>query len=158
MLSHDADNLFVTVTARSLNPRLVIISRASNEKSEAKMRSAGATRVLNPYRSGGRLMVRQLLQPSVTEFIDEIQEFADPALCLEEIQVQPGSILAGTMLKDSPIKRQMNLLVIGVRRTDQQMLFNPPVDTAPQVGDILVVLGRQENLHRLERLADGGPA
>jgi len=155
VLSQDADNLFVTLTARGLNPRLIIISRAMNAKSEAKMLTAGATRVLNPYASGGRLMVRQLLEPSVTEFIDEIQEFEDPDICLEEIQVEEGSSLAGTMLKDSPIRRQTDVLVVGIRHGDQRAQFNPPADAAPQAGDTLLVLGKGENLRRLEQLALG---
>jgi len=154
VLSHDADNLFVTLSARNLNPKLIIIARASNEKNEAKMIAAGATRVLNPYRSGGRLMVRQLLQPSVTEFIASIEEFTEAEVCLEEIQVQAGSTLAGTMLKDSPIKRELNLLVIGVRRGGRTV-FNPAIDLAPEAGDTLLVLGRLDNLRRLERLAMG---
>jgi len=160
VLPHDADNLFVTLTARSLNRELTIIARSSNEKNESKMLVAGATRVLNPYSDGGRRMVRQLLHPVVTDFMDVIIAGIDPDLSLEEVQVQPGSSLAGVMLRDAPIRREMDIVVLGVRREnkDDELVFNPPPDLAPQAGDVLVVLGRKDNLRRLEVLAENPEA
>ena len=102
VLPSDADNLFVTLSARTLNPKLTIIARASSPKSETKMLTAGATRVLNPYYSGGRLRVRQLRHPSVTEFIDAIHDPSAPEVCLEEIEIRTGSRLDGLALQDAP--------------------------------------------------------
>jgi voltage-gated potassium channel len=153
VMPHDADNLFVTLTARKLNPELTIVTRASIDKNEPKMITAGANRVLNPYRNGGRLMVRQLLQPSVTEFIDVISG-SEMKLSLEEVELQAASTLAGVTLREAPIRKEMDVIVVGVRR-GEEMIFNPPPDHAPQAGDVLVVLGRPENLRRLEKLAAG---
>ena len=154
VLPHDADNLFVTLSARSLNPGLTVVARASKEKNESKMLAAGATRVLNPYSDGGRRMVRQLLHPAVTDFMDVIIAGMDPDLSLEEVRLQPGSSLAGVMLRDAPIRRDMDVIVLGVRRNDGELVFNPHPDLAPQAGDVLVVVGRKDNLRRLETLAD----
>jgi voltage-gated potassium channel len=155
VLPSDADNLFVTLTARHLNANLTVVARASNEKNEPKMLTAGANRVLNPYRSGGRQMARQLLQPSVTEFFDLITGGIDTGLSLEEVELQPGSTLAGVTLRDAPIRKEMDVIVVGVRRRSEGLIFNPPPDLAPQAGDILLALGRRENLIRLEQLAAG---
>lgn len=161
-LTHDADNLFVALGARGLNRDLTIIARASNDKNGKKTIAAGATRVLNPYLNGGRLMARQLLHPSVTEFIDAITGErggigAEPGLSLEEVQLQPGSNLAGVMLRDAPIRKNLDVIVVGVRRADRTFLFNPTPELAPGAGDVLIVLGAPENLRRLETLAEGGP-
>lgn len=155
VLPRDGDNLIVTLTARGLNPRLTIVARASKTKNESKILTAGADRVLNPYRNGGRLMARQLLHPAVTEFIDVISEVGGEGLDLEEVQLQPGSSLAGVSLRDSPIRAEMNTIVVGVRRQDRPMTFNPSSELTPQVGDTLIVLGHRDDLQRLERLAAG---
>jgi voltage-gated potassium channel len=153
VLSHDADNLFVALTARNQNKKMTIVARASSEKNETKMIAAGANRVLNPYRTGGQQMARQLLQPAVTEFFDVLTGGRDTGLDLEEIELQPGSSLVGVSLRDAPIRREMDIIVVGVRRGDQELVFNPPPDLAPEEGDILLALGRPENLRRLEQLA-----
>jgi len=155
VLAHDADNLFVTLTARKLNPSLIIIARSSNRKNDAKMLSAGATRVLNPYLNGGRLMAQQLLHPSVTEFIDAVSKWGASEIGLEEVQVQATSPLAGQTLRDAPIRRELDVIVVGVRARDGRMRFNPPSDQSLSDGDTLVVLGQRDNLRRLARMAQG---
>ncbi len=156
VLPHDADNLFVTVTARRLNRNLVIVSRASSEKNSPKLISAGADRVFNPYESGGRLLARRLLQPSAMEFVEIISGAGQAELAVGEVELAAGSPLVGVALRDGPIKREMDIVVVGVRRQGQDLRFNPPPDLAPQVGDVLVALGRQENLQRLATIA--GPS
>lgn len=121
VLPHDSDNLFVTLTARSMESELTIVARASNQKNESKMIRAGANRVLNPYRSGGRLMVRQLLHPSVTEFMDIISS-EEQALDLDEVELLAGSSLAGLKLRDSPIRKEMDVIVVGVRRSGERLV------------------------------------
>jgi voltage-gated potassium channel len=155
VLPNDAENLFITLTARTLNSKLTIVTRASDEKNEPKMIAAGADRVLNPYRSGGRQMVRQLLHPAVTEFIDVISARGKTELSLEEVELQESSSLVGVSLREAPIRKEMDIIVVGIRRAREGLIFNPPSDLAPQAGDVLVALGRLENLRRLERLASG---
>lgn len=153
VLQHDADNLFVTLTARKLNPDLTIIARSSSSKNDAKMLTAGATRVLNPYSNGGRLMAQQLLHPSVTEFIDAISTWGGADLGLEEVQVQPGSKLAGQTIRDAPIRAELDIIVVSVRGGDGATRFNPAPDLRLEAGDTLVGLGRRDNLRLLARLA-----
>jgi voltage-gated potassium channel len=154
VLPNDSDNLFVTLTSRELNPSLNIIARSSFRKNDSKMLAAGATRVLNPYQHGGRLMAHQLMRPTVTEFIDVVSRWGAD-LGLEEVQLQAGSSLAGVMLRDAPIRKEMDVIVVGVRRPDVGLIFNPPPDLAPSPGDVLIALGRRENLKQLALLASG---
>jgi voltage-gated potassium channel len=155
VLPHDADNLFVTLTARSLNRDLTIVARASTDKNHSKLLSAGANRIFDPYQSGGRLLARQLLQPSVIEFMEVLDRGGAGDLAMEEVQIAAGSPLAGVTLRDAPIRREMDVIVVGVRRADQELVFNPAPDLAPRAGDVLVALGRRDNLQRLARLAEG---
>ena len=117
--------------------------------------SAGATRVVNPYRHGGRLMAQQLLQPNVTEFIDVISKWGGADLSLEEIQLQAGSSLAGVALREAPIRSELNVIVVGLRRAAQGFIFNPSSDQSLEAGDIMIVLGRRENLRILAQTASG---
>jgi voltage-gated potassium channel len=154
-LPHDADNLFVTLTARSLNGDLIVVASASNEKNEPKMIAAGANRVMNPYRSGGQQIARQLLQPAVTEFFDVITGGVDTGLSLEQVELQPASSLTGVTLREAPIRDEFDVIVVGVRRRDEGLLFNPPSSLDLRAGDVLLALGRRENLRRLEQVAAG---
>jgi voltage-gated potassium channel len=156
VLPHDADNLFVTLTARGLNRNMAIVTRSSHRKNDPKMIAAGATRVLNVYLNSGRLMARQLLHPSVTAFMDMISQWGDESLGLEEVQLMRESPLVGVELRNAPLRSRLNVIVVGVRGKDAVMRFNPPSEYAPSEGDVLVVLGHRENLRQLERMAEGG--
>jgi voltage-gated potassium channel len=152
-LPHDADNLFVTLTARSLNPDITVIARSSHPKNDTKMIAAGAARVLNPFLSGGRLMARQLVHPSVTEFIEGITG-PGSQLGLEELQIPEGSPLDGVPLRNTPIRKEADVIVVGVRGQDGLVRFNPSPDLVLRAGEVLIVLGTRENLRALERLAE----
>jgi voltage-gated potassium channel len=157
-LPSDADNLFVTLTARRLNPQMTIITRSTQQKNNSKMLDAGATRVVNPYRHGGRLMAQQLLQPNVTEFIDVVSQWGGDDLSLEEVQLQAGSSLAGVPLREAPIRKELDVIVVGLRRPARGFIFNPSSDQILEPGDIMIVLGRRENLRLLAQSAAGAPA
>jgi voltage-gated potassium channel len=153
VLPSDSDNLFITLSGRALKPDLTIVSRSSNPANDRKMRSAGATRVLNPFEHGGLLMAQQLLQPTVTEFLDIVQRI-ETELDLTEVRIGPDSPLAGVALQDSPIRREHNVIVVGIR-SENSLIFNPPGETAPEAGDVLVILGRGDNLTLIRELAQG---
>ena len=91
----------------------------------------------------------------MTEFIDVISASGKTELSLEEVELQEGSALVGVKLRDAPIRKDMDVIVVGVRRPQHGLIFNPPPDLAPQRGDVLVALGRLDNLRRLERMAKG---
>lgn len=151
-LSGDADNLFVALTARRLNPALTVITRASEDKNSSKMLDAGATRVVNVYRHGARLMAQQLLQPNVTDFIDGVSQWGSAGLTLEEIPLHEHSSLVGVPLREAPIRREMNVIVVGLRRATE-FVFNPSGDHRLEPEDILIALGEDQNLKRLADLA-----
>jgi len=88
---------------------------------------------MNPYQHGGRLMAQQLLQPTVTEFIDVVSQWGAD-LGLEEVQLEDQSSLAGVTLRDAPIRAEMDVIVVGVRRPEVGLIFNPPSDLAPRGG------------------------
>lgn len=154
VLPHDAENLFVTLSSRNLNPSLTIIARSSNPKNDAKLKAAGAARVLNPFLSGGRLMARQLLHPSVTELIEGIWRGIEVGL--EEVIISEGSPLVGMSLRESPIRGELEIMVIGIQKGETVVEFNPTPDQVFEAGDTLVALGNRDNLQRLERLAEPG--
>jgi voltage-gated potassium channel len=154
VLPGDAENLFVTLSSRKLNPKLTIVSRTSDTKNEAKMIAAGADRVLNPFNSGGRMMVRQLLQPTVTAVFDVLSDESSGDLSIDELKLGNDSPLIGTPLAQAPIRRDHDVIVIAIRREGDGLIFNPPGDLSPQSGDVLILLGRSEDLLDVEKVAN----
>jgi voltage-gated potassium channel len=145
----DAENVFICLTARQLNPRLRIIARALEETSENKLLRAGADKVIAPYYVGGLRLSQAILRPAVQDFID----FAmgrDLEINMEEIFISHGSPLVGTALKDSPIRTELDLILVAVKRAEGKMLFNPAATTVIMDGDTLIAVGSSENLHRLQ--------
>ncbi|MFH1596775.1 MAG: potassium channel protein [Pseudomonadota bacterium] len=147
----DADNVYITLTARSLKPDLYIVARAEERGAEQKLKRAGADRVESPYEIGGRKMAYAILRPTVTTFIElAMAEGVD--LSMEEVTVEPTSPLIGLALKDSGIRRDLDLIVVAIKRASGEMLYNPAPDTQIQGEDTLVVLGMRRNLEALEKL------
>lgn len=155
-LRSDADNVFIALTARGLNPALYVLSRAEEEGSRKKLLRAGADQVVLPYHLGARRMAEAVARPAVAEFIDLAVHGHSLELRLEEVRVRPGSTLAGQTVIDSAIKTNLDLLVVAVRRASGEMLFNPQPRQVIGAGDTLIVLGEKGNLRRLEEIARGG--
>jgi voltage-gated potassium channel len=148
-LNTDADNLFVTLTARSLRPDLFIVARARVESSEAKLAQAGADRVVNPQRIGGSRMAAFVLQPHVTEFLDVVMHDGSLEFRLEEIPVPQGSPLAGKSLRDTHIRDSTGALVLALRETGGEFTTNPPPETVLEAGQILIAIGTEAQLKAL---------
>jgi len=147
----DADNVYIVLTARSLKPDLYIVARAEERGAEQKLKRAGADKVESPYEIGGRKMAYAILRPTVTTFIElAMAEGVD--LSMEEVAVEPTSPLIGLALKDSGIRRDLDLIVVAIKRASGEMLYNPAPDTQIQGEDTLVVLGLRQNLEALEKL------
>lgn len=152
VVSSDAHNVFITLTARSLNPNLFIVARGAEPGSQQKLLRAGADRVESPYELGGRKMAQTILRPNVTTFIDlAMKEEVD--LSMEEIVVTPGSPLVGVALKDSGIRQKLNIIVVAIKRASGEMLFNPSPETQIFAGDTLIALGMRQSLDELEKMA-----
>jgi voltage-gated potassium channel len=151
-LDSEADNVYITLTAKGLNPNLFIIARAGRIGSEKKLLQAGANHVVSPHQIGGYRMAQALLRPNVTEFIDFATHDPGTGLGMEEIPVRPSSKLADVALVDSGIRKELDLIIVAIKKADGKMLFNPASHTTIQIGDTLIALGQTSSLLKLEQL------
>lgn len=149
----DADNLYITISAKALNPSIYILSRAAHKDAENKLLAAGADRVVSPYQMGAIRMLNAVLRPNVVDFIDLVVERTHLELQLEEITVEEGSGLKGKTVKASGINKERGLILVAIKKRSGDMAFNPYPDTTIEEGDCLIVLGEKRSLGILERLA-----
>jgi voltage-gated potassium channel len=151
-LTHDKDNLFVTLSARSLNAGARIVAKVTEVETVPKMIKAGATSVVNPTMIGGRRMASECIRPEVNEFLDQMLRDRDKNLRLEEVVIPPASTLAGTALKDTPIRRETRVLVVAVRDLNRVFIYNPEPDLVLQEGTTLIVMGETDSIVKLRQL------
>ncbi|HQY65486.1 MAG: potassium channel protein [Myxococcales bacterium] len=150
-LTDDRDNVFVTLSARSLNPNARIVSKVIEDPSEAKMLKAGATAVVSPTQIGGRRIASELLRPNVNEFFDQM--FRDTRkLRLEEVAIPSGSTYDGQALRDTPIRKETSLLVIAVKTNDGAFVYNPDPHLVLTGGSTLIVMGEVASVVKLRKL------
>lgn len=149
----DADNLFVTMSARLLNDKLNIVARAEEDGAEKKLMRAGASRVVSPYMIGGERMTQAVLRPAVIDFLELATREDYMELQIEEVSVRAGGALAGMLIRDGRIRRDLGVIVVAVKHADGKMAFNPDPDLALQTGDTLIALGHRKQLEELEKLA-----
>lgn len=152
VVASDADNLYITLTARGLNPDLFIMTRSSGSPGvQTKLKRAGATRVISPYSIGARRMAHLIVRPTVTDFIDLTMRAGELDLIMEELQVGPSSHLNGKNLIESEIRKKYDVIVVAIKRQDGTMLFNPKSETMIKSSDILIVLGNSEHIAGLRQ-------
>ena len=154
-LATDADNLFVLLSAKGLNPNLYVAVRAAEEGAEEKMRRAGANSVFAPYALTGHRLAQALLRPHVVQFLDFTTQAIGQDISLEQVAVAADSEMVGKSIRDMQLGRDLGVIVMAIRNRDGQMQFNPSADTAIHGGDFLIVMGRQESLGTLETLLAG---
>jgi len=152
----DADNLFITMSARLLNERLFIVARAEAEGAELKLRRAGASRVVSPYNIGGHRVAQAVLRPNAMDFIELATQAAHLELQIEEIEVGAGSVLVGRSIKASPIRSELGIIIVAIKKPGGRMAFNPAPEAVLEAGDLLITLGHRQQLDRLEQMAGGG--
>ena len=153
-LPDDADNVYVVLTARGLNPNLHIVARAVEEQAEEKLIRAGANRVVAPTIIGSHRMAQALMKPAVADFMDSIAaENLD--LGFEQLEVLPGSVYAGRKLRFTNIRSELDVVIVAMRRKNGQMIFNPSGDAIIEAGDLLIAIGKAESLKELSELARG---
>lgn len=151
VVSTDAANVYVVLTARSLNPRLFIVARGEEAGAENKLLRAGADKVESPYRIGGQKMAHTILHPTVVTFM-ELAMKEGVEWSMEEIAVGQTSPLLGVPLADSGIRQKLDLILVAIKRDGGDMLFNPSHDTPILAGDTLIALGLRKNLDALEAM------
>lgn len=152
VLASDADNVFLVLTARQLDPDLLIIARASQEESKSKLRAAGANTVESPYDMGAASMAHRIIRPTVTSFLALAFAHKRKDIQMEEIPVSASSELVNVMLKDTGIRQKYNLIIIAIKKQDNSMLFNPSFETTIEVGDTVIAVGEEANLQKLEHI------
>jgi voltage-gated potassium channel len=155
VLPSDADNLYITMTARLLNDRLPIVARAENEAAETKLLRAGASRVVSPYVIGGLRVANAILRPHVVDFVELATRTEHLALQLEESKIAPTSALAGRTLQESRLRQEQGVIIVAIKKPAGHMIFNPPADAIMEAGDILIILGPRDKLDQLDALAQG---
>uniref|UniRef100_A0A832LVP1 Potassium channel protein n=1 Tax=Caldimicrobium thiodismutans TaxID=1653476 RepID=A0A832LVP1_9BACT len=153
VLGEDAENVYIVLTARNLNPNLYIVARADNPKVEKKLYQAGANRVLLPYIIGARKMALSLLKPNVMDFMEIASPELQMDLQIEEIYVEEGSTLANKSLAESKIRELTNAIILAIKRASGEMVFNPSSQETILGGDILIALGERKKLEILSDLA-----
>ncbi len=150
----DATNIYIVLTARSMNPHLKIIARASEPAAEKHLKTAGADVVISPYAAAGHRIAQSFLRPNVLDFLDiATSRSGTLEMLIEEIKINGQSPLAGTTVGSSGIHHQFGIMVLAVRRSDGEIRFNPTAVDPIQAGDFLIVMGEPAQLGKLEALA-----
>jgi len=154
-VNSDAENVFIILTARSMNPNLQIIARANYEDSEPKMIRAGANRTIVPYTISGKRMVTMLVRPSVADFLDEVAQVGGMELLIEQIKIEADSPLAGKTLSEMNIRSEQGVTVLAIRSEDGQFDTHPGPNTLITANCLLLVLGMRDELRDMMKVARG---
>jgi voltage-gated potassium channel len=154
-VSTDAENVYTVLSARVLRPDLFIIARVESEDAEAKLRRAGADRVISPYHLGGIQMAATALRPAVVDFMRLATSSERLDLSAEQVEIGSDAPFVGKTLRDADLRQEFGVIVVAIKRANGQMQFNPPPDDRLQAGDQLVLLGDATQLKALEDAARG---
>lgn len=152
VMGSDADNVFLVLLARQMNPTIFIVARAVQNSAKRTLTAAGANKVVSPYDLGARRMAHAILRPTVIEFLE--MAFADDSMDVEveEITVKPHSPVVRRTLYEAEIRPRFNVIIISVKKEDGKMVFNPDSQTLLEGNDTLVVVGSAPNIKKLEKL------
>ena len=151
VLDSDAANVYVVLSARELNPNLEIIARAGEENAHKKLLRAGANRVISPYQVGGMRMVMGILKPEVMNFLEVAMDYRDMNIELEEVTIVEDSVYCGKSLVETDMRRDLNLIVIAIKKKHGKMMFNPGPNAMIEEGDMLIAMGERKSLAILEK-------
>ena len=151
-LSHDADNVYVTLTGKSLNSKMTIVARADRKEAEGKLRSAGATTVIFPSVMGRRQMVSAMTKPVIMDFVENLFYNQELHMDITEVWVAENSTLVGKNFIESNIKARFDSIVVAIKRGDL-LMTNPQSTEVICAGDIMIVLGQRATLSKLQEWA-----
>ncbi len=151
-LAEDADNLFVTLSGRSLNPALFIVARARQDESIGKLARAGADRVVNPQELGAARMAGFVVRPNVAEFVDVVMHERSMEFRMQEVEIPDGSPLDGRTLRQARLRDACGALVLALRNSDGSFTTNPDLDTVLRAHHIVIAVGTEADLLRLIEL------
>jgi voltage-gated potassium channel len=155
VLPSDAQNLYVILTAKELNPNVWILSRSEDEASEHRLLRAGADRVMSPYTLGGSRMAMAILRPAMLDFIEITTRRQSLELRMDELPICDGSPLIGKSLEESEVRQRYGLIIVAVKKDSGKMIFNPVAGYVIQNGDKLIALGEEDNVSKLTQVCLG---
>ena len=152
VVGSDADNVFLVLLARQMNPDIFIVARAVMNSAKRTLTAAGANKVVSPYDLGARRMAHAILRPAVIEFLE--MAFADDNIDVEveQITVKGKSPVVRRTLYEAEIRPRFNVIVISIKKEDGRMVFNPDSETLLEKNDVVVVVGQAANIKGLEKL------
>ncbi len=152
LLPNDSDNVYVTLSARSLNPKLRIVARTESGEGEDKLRLAGANTVVAPFRVSGARIVQQLLHPYVNDFLEIATGKSGESLIMERLVIPNDSSIAGMTLEQSELRKKTGVIVAASIGSDGTMNLSPGRDCVLQAGATLIALGTKKSLEQLAEL------
>jgi len=151
-LGTDADNVFLVLLAKGLNPNLYVVARASQNTAKKPLDTAGADVVVSPFDIGARRMAHSILRPNVIRFLEYAFADEDTDIYIEEIAVAESSKLVGVSLQESAIRQDYNLMILSIVQSDGDMVFNPSADTTIRSGEKVIAVGSIDSLTKLEKV------
>jgi voltage-gated potassium channel len=149
-LPSDAENLFIILSAKTLNPGLTVVTRVSEEEAGEKLRRAGADTVLTPYAMAGRQLADALLRPHIAEFLDFAGNGVGPRVTMEQISVAARAGNTRKTLGEIAELRSSGVMVIALRKQSGESIFHPPGESEISAGDVLIIMGERERMQELE--------
>ncbi len=157
VLSADTTNVFVTITAREMNPAVMIIARGENPRTEKKLLGCGANRVVLPTAIGATKVAQLIIRPKAENMLEQMthqgdmqEELGHIGLQFDELEIGPGSILLNKPLSTIEVRGNHGFLIVGIRHADGTMTFNAKTDTKLTQGDVVIVLGHKSDIPQLE--------
>jgi voltage-gated potassium channel len=158
VMPNDAENVFITLTARQLRSNLVIIARSEGPSTPKKLRQAGADHIVTPAAIGAHRIVSLLTNPAAVEFAELVTNRSSVTIEMDEMPIASASELAGVSVRNADIKRRTGVIVVAIKRSDGRVEFPPSGDEIMAAGDSLVILGRREDLDLFRHKSLGGQA
>lgn len=152
LLPSDADNLYLVLTVRLLNPSLFILSKALEEEAEKKILQIGANKVISVYKVTGLKLAQGLIRPTLVDFMDLIIRRKEISLLMDEFIVKKHAKIAGHNLRECDVRKRANVIVVAIKKPGEDIVFNPSPDTQIETGDTLLVLGNEKGISEFEHL------